>query len=132
MHLTDKELILLTAIVKSQERIIDFSTITSNEDRLKSFTVLEKLGYLEKDEDSKRAWATKEGVSLVKIALSGLDFSELLKRQNNSAVVRLAHVLIQEMFKRNIHLNVVFKNLKEEDLEKVQAEINEARSKKQA
>ena len=71
--------------------------------------------------------ASAQGVTLVKIFKSGLDFSVLFKRLSFRTITKLMHTGFEKCLTDGIHLNVIFKNMPEEQLASIEAEIAIAR-----
>lgn len=71
--------------------------------------------------------ASAQGVTLVKIFKSGLDFSVLFKRLSFRTITKLMHTGFEKCLTDGIHLNVIFKNMPEEQLALIEAEIAIAR-----
>lgn len=86
-------------------------------------------GYFELSEEGLLKPTTK-AITNVKVFTSGLDFDLLLYRLNFKSITRLFYLTIQKAFKDGIHLNVVFKNMEQEELDRLQIELDIAKEKK--
>jgi hypothetical protein len=74
--------------------------------------------------------ASAQGVTLVKIFKSGLDFSIMYKRLPFRIITKLLHLGFNKCFEDGIHLNVIFKNMPDEQLQIIEKEIEIARQAK--
>lgn len=74
--------------------------------------------------------ASSQGVTLVKIYKSGLDFSVMFRRLSFRTITKLMHSGFEKCFDDGIHLNVIFKNMPDEQLSLIEKEIEIAREAK--
>jgi hypothetical protein len=71
--------------------------------------------------------ASAQGVTLVKIFKSGLDFSVLFKRLSFRTITKLMHTGFEKCLNDGIHLNVIFRNMSNEQVDLIEKEIELAR-----
>jgi hypothetical protein len=71
--------------------------------------------------------ASAQGVTLVKIFKSGLDFSVLFRRLSFRTITKLMHTGFEKCLNDGIHLNVIFRNMSPEQVEQIEKEIDLSR-----
>ena len=67
--------------------------------------------------------ATAQGITLVKIFKSGLDFKVLFRRLSFRTITKLMHSGFDKCLSDGIHLNVIFRNMPSSKLEAIKQEI---------
>jgi hypothetical protein len=74
--------------------------------------------------------ASAQGVTNTKIYKSGLDFSVMFKRLSFRTITKLMHTGFEKCLNDGIHLNVIFKNMSPEQLDRIKQEIQIAEDSK--
>ena len=74
--------------------------------------------------------ASSDGVTLVKIFKSGLDFNTMLRRIPFRTFTKLLYLSFNKCAEDGVHLNVIFKNMPQSQLDMIKQEISLAEQAK--
>jgi len=76
--------------------------------------------------------ATTRGSELIRVATSGMEFKSMIPQMKFITLTSLTHRLFEHFVSSGFHINVILKNLKEDEFEYFVRELEEAIEKRKA